>query len=72
MDILWSDPQDALGYAPSDRGAGVLFGPDCTERFLEQEGLEMLVRSHQVREHGSIERVGGVALSCVLRPCLYV
>jgi len=32
-EILWSDPFDGNGTLPSDRGAGVLYGQDVTEKF---------------------------------------
>ena len=49
-DILWSDPQDAPGRAASKRGTGCMFGPDVTQRFLADNGLELLVRSHEMKE----------------------
>ena len=51
-DMLWSDPQEANGLAPSKRGGGTMFGPDITKKFLDQNGLELLVRSHEVMEQG--------------------
>jgi serine/threonine-protein phosphatase 5 len=47
-DLLWSDPKDEAGKEGSLRGAGVLWGPDATERFLQDNGLSLIVRSHQV------------------------
>lgn len=43
---------DALGRQPSRREAGTLFGPDVTKRFLEENHLEMIVRSHEVKMEG--------------------
>eukprot|EP00485_Elphidium_margaritaceum_P010617 CAMPEP_0202694504 /NCGR_PEP_ID=MMETSP1385-20130828/8351_1 /ASSEMBLY_ACC=CAM_ASM_000861 /TAXON_ID=933848 /ORGANISM="Elphidium margaritaceum" /LENGTH=529 /DNA_ID=CAMNT_0049350367 /DNA_START=35 /DNA_END=1624 /DNA_ORIENTATION=- len=51
-DILWSDPQDQRGLAPSKRGGGTMFGPDITEKFLKRNNLELIVRSHEVQEDG--------------------
>ncbi len=48
-ELLWSDPQPGEGRSPSKRGIGVQFGPDVTRRFLENNNLELLVRSHEVR-----------------------
>ena len=48
-ELLWSDPQPGVGRAPSKRGVGVAFGSDVTRAFLEQNGLDLLVRSHEVR-----------------------
>ncbi|MDP2438112.1 MAG: PP5 family serine/threonine-protein phosphatase [archaeon] len=51
-DLLWSDPMDENGRQPSKRGVGVQFGPDVTKRFLDENKLDILVRSHEVRESG--------------------
>jgi diadenosine tetraphosphatase ApaH/serine/threonine PP2A family protein phosphatase len=48
-DILWSDPQPEPGRAPSKRGCGVQFGPDVTREFLDANGLDLVIRSHEVR-----------------------
>eukprot|EP00898_Chlorokybus_atmophyticus_P000400 jgi/Chlat1/1360/Chrsp119S01780 len=53
-ELLWSDPQTAPGRSPSKRGVGIAFGPDVTKRFLEENGLELIVRSHEVK-HGGYE-----------------
>eukprot|EP00484_Ammonia_sp_Unknown_P018174 CAMPEP_0197029642 /NCGR_PEP_ID=MMETSP1384-20130603/9048_1 /TAXON_ID=29189 /ORGANISM="Ammonia sp." /LENGTH=531 /DNA_ID=CAMNT_0042458849 /DNA_START=61 /DNA_END=1656 /DNA_ORIENTATION=+ len=51
-DILWSDPQEMKGLAPSKRGGGTMFGPDVTQKFLSLNNLELIVRSHEVQEEG--------------------
>ena len=51
-DILWSDPMEEEGFAPSKRGGTQNFGPDVTERFLKRNNLELLIRSHQLQENG--------------------
>jgi serine/threonine-protein phosphatase 5 len=50
--MLWSDPQPGLGRAPSKRGVGVAFGADVTKNFLQRNGLQLVVRSHEVKEEG--------------------
>jgi len=52
LDLLWSDPMDQLGRLPSPRGGGVLFGPDVTERFCEENGLCCIIRSHEMKPEG--------------------
>lgn len=47
-ELLWSDPKPAAGRGPSQRGVGVGFGPDVTRNFLQDNGLDLLVRSHEV------------------------
>ncbi|EFY97335.1 hypothetical protein MHUMG1_06973 [Metarhizium humberi] len=52
MEMLWTDPQDEPGRGPSKRGVGMQFGPDITKRFCENNGLEAVIRSHEVRMDG--------------------
>lgn len=51
-EMLWSDPQEATGWGPSKRGIGVSFGPDVTHRFLDANGLDLVVRSHEMKDEG--------------------
>ena len=41
-DVLWSDPSMAPGLSPNmERGIGLLWGPDCTEKFLKTFDLKV-------------------------------
>ncbi|KAJ3220907.1 Serine/threonine-protein phosphatase 5 [Clydaea vesicula] len=51
-ELLWSDPQPELGRSPSKRGVGIQFGPDVTENFLKFNNLDLLIRSHEVKQDG--------------------
>ncbi|CAK1583856.1 unnamed protein product [Parnassius mnemosyne] len=51
-ELLWSDPQPMLGRARSKRGVGCQFGPDVTENFLQKNGLDYIIRSHEVKNDG--------------------
>ncbi|XP_030632826.1 serine/threonine-protein phosphatase 5 [Chanos chanos] len=51
-DLLWSDPQPQNGRSISKRGVSCQFGPDVTERFLKQNKLQYIVRSHEVKSEG--------------------
>lgn len=51
-EMLWSDPQETDGWGPSKRGIGVAFGPDVTHRFLDNNGLDLIVRSHEMKNDG--------------------
>jgi len=51
-ECLWNDPQDEPGTTPNKRGVGVAFGPDMTKTYLEENGLSLLVRSHEVKDGG--------------------
>ncbi|KAF3444332.1 hypothetical protein FNV43_RR14022 [Rhamnella rubrinervis] len=54
-DILWSDPTMRDGIFPNDeRNVGLLWGPNCTEMFLKQNNLKLIIRSHE----GPEARVG--------------
>jgi diadenosine tetraphosphatase ApaH/serine/threonine PP2A family protein phosphatase len=52
-EILWSDPEEGIkGTYPSPRGAGRLFGPDITTRFLEMLNVNVLIRGHEPADEG--------------------
>ena len=46
-ELLWNDPMNLKGVEPSPRGAGLLFGPDVTERFLKSMGVRVVIRAHE-------------------------
>lgn len=52
MELLWSDPQEADGFGPSQRGLGFAFGADITQQFLQKNKLKKIFRSHEVRMGG--------------------
>lgn len=66
--LLWSDPQDALGISPSHRGEGILFGPDITKAFLDRNGLECIIRSHVWEAGGYKEHHGGQCITIFSAP----
>jgi serine/threonine-protein phosphatase 5 len=51
-ELLWSDPQAQPGRGPSKRGVGLSFGGDVTKRFLKENNLDLVVRSHEVKDEG--------------------
>lgn len=51
-ELLWSDPQPQLGRGPSKRGVGLSFGADVTKKFLKENNLDLVVRSHEVKDEG--------------------
>ncbi|MBA0570080.1 hypothetical protein Golob_003767 [Gossypium lobatum] len=51
-ELLWSDPQPCPGRGPSKRGVGLSFGADVTRRFLQDNNLDLVVRSHEVKDEG--------------------
>ena len=59
MEMLWTDPQPQPGRGPSKRGVGLQFGPDITKKFCENNGLEAIIRSHEVRMEGYEEEHDG-------------
>ena len=44
--------QPGKGTTISDRGAGVLFGPDITENFCAVNGVSLVIRSHECMQEG--------------------
>jgi serine/threonine-protein phosphatase 5 len=67
-DLLWSDPMEQRGFAPSQRGVASTFGPDVTERFLVNNRLELVIRSHQVQEKGYMVHHGGKCITVFSAP----
>ena len=47
-DLLWSDPEDRNGWGVSPRGAGFVWGYDCSKEFLFVNNLELIARAHQL------------------------
>ncbi|CAE8595313.1 unnamed protein product, partial [Polarella glacialis] len=52
LELMWSDPMDRPGRERSPRGGGVLFGPDVTRQFCEDNGLACIIRSHEMKQEG--------------------
>merc|ERR1712129_631650 len=52
IELLWSDPMEDYGHERSPRGGGVLFGPDVTRRFCDDNGLLCVIRSHEMKMEG--------------------
>lgn len=52
--MMFIDPEENIDsfHINYDRGGGELFGPSVTESFLTNNGLALLVRSHQMMYHG--------------------
>lgn len=67
-DILWSDPSPLPGRSPSKRGTGVAFGPDVVEKFLSDNNLELLVRSHEVKDEGYFVEANGKCITVFSAP----
>eukprot|EP00274_Cyanoptyche_gloeocystis_P005471 CAMPEP_0196667730 /NCGR_PEP_ID=MMETSP1086-20130531/65242_1 /TAXON_ID=77921 /ORGANISM="Cyanoptyche gloeocystis , Strain SAG4.97" /LENGTH=506 /DNA_ID=CAMNT_0042005085 /DNA_START=1 /DNA_END=1521 /DNA_ORIENTATION=- len=54
-DLLWSDPAPSdtyEGFTRNPRGASVLFGPDVVKKFLDDNGVQIVVRAHEVTKDG--------------------
>ena len=67
-DLLWSDPQPFAGRGPSKRGVGMSFGPDITAAFLASNGLQLLIRSHEVKDDGYVVEHAGKCITIFSAP----
>lgn len=67
-DLLWSDPQRLNGRSLSKRGVGFSFGPDYTAAFLEKNDLQLMVRSHEVKDEGYEVEHGGKCITIFSAP----
>lgn len=50
--MIWADPCKDNGYHVSKRGTSIMFGPDITKKYLDDNGLELIVRSHEMKPEG--------------------
>ena len=67
-EILWSDPCKLPGRHPSKRGVGLSFGPDIAKTFLDENKLELLVRSHEVKDEGYEVEADGKVITIFSAP----
>jgi serine/threonine-protein phosphatase 5 len=67
-DLLWSDPHPGLGYRPSKRGVAKEFGSDVTDAFLELNGLDKVIRSHEVKANGYVMDHNGKCITVFSAP----
>lgn len=67
-ELLWSDPHPQNGRHPSKRGVGCGFGPDVAHRFLDDNGLNILVRSHEMKQNGYEEEANGRVITIFSAP----
>ena len=52
-DLLWSDPSNSVKcFSQSDRNQGHKFNHQALSRFLQQNGLSMLIRGHSFCQNG--------------------
>jgi len=51
-DLLWSDPEQIVGWGESDRGVSYIFGPDVVDSFCKIFKVDLVCRAHQVVEDG--------------------
>ena len=67
-DCLWADPCDIDGRQPSKRGISIKFGPDITQKFLDDNDLKLVVRSHEVKPTGYEYQSGNKCLTIFSAP----
>ncbi len=51
-DLMWSDPDNVDTWVMSNRGAGWLFGQRVVQEFNKINGLDLVVRAHQLVQEG--------------------
>lgn len=68
MELLWTDPQETPGRKPNRRGIGIQFGPDVTENFCKKNGIEGIIRSHEVRMGGYEKEHNGKLITVFSAP----
>jgi protein phosphatase len=58
-DMLWSDPCPQEGRYDNSRGCALEFGPDVVNKFLKDNKLKKIMRSHECVNEGYEEWFGG-------------
>jgi len=61
--LLWSDVMNSDGLKIGRGGSGVQFGPDIAAEFLQENGLEYLIRSHEKKDAGYEIHPGGKVIT---------
>jgi len=68
-DLLWSNPQKENGRNPGrHHNKGILFGPDVTKKFLDQNKLDLVVRSNELKMNGYESQHGGKCITVFTAP----
>jgi len=53
LDLLWSDPSPWIsGWQENTRGASYIYGPDIVAEMCKRLNIDLVVRAHQVVQHG--------------------
>ena len=67
-DLLWSDPDERMGFNVSPRGAGFTFGQDISEKFNRDNNLNGIIRAHQLIMEGYNETHEGNVITVFSAP----
>jgi serine/threonine-protein phosphatase 5 len=67
-EMLWADPMAGEGRAPSKRGVGLCFGADVTANFLAMNNLQLVIRSHEMKDEGWELEHGGKLITVFSAP----
>jgi serine/threonine-protein phosphatase 5 len=67
-ELLWADPMAQRGRAPSKRGVGLSFGEDVTSSFLKKNGMQLVIRSHEMKDDGYEEEHSGKLVTVFSAP----
>lgn len=67
-DLLWSDFVNEDGRHMSKRGVSFAAGPDIAAKFVEKNNLQMIVRSHEMKEEGYEVQKGGKVVTVFSAP----
>ena len=55
IDLLWSDPGPEVdGFIPSPRGVSFIFGKEEAEKFMDENGIQLIIRSHEFCQEGAL------------------
>ena len=61
-------PRNLAFWPAGKRGVGLSFGPDVTAKFLENNNLKLVVRSHEVKDEGYEVEANGKLITVFSAP----
>ena len=67
-DLLWSDFVNEEGRHPSKRGVSLAAGPDIAAKFMDANNLQLIVRSHEMKDEGYELQKGGRVVTVFSAP----
>ena len=70
-DLVWSDPDENVGWHIIPKGLGYSFGEDISYKFNYVNNLKIIVRAHQLKMEVKILRCRVTRFRTAIMPALF-